>query len=185
MNLEKQINNNYYTEGLQIEKKQLHNLKKEISKMKKSKREISKEIEKERKKREKQVKNTMIFFDNVTSYLRKCISTSGETYAFEYFYDSRSDKYSVEPRFWPNFIDLNLLHSLCYSKGIILYIEYNNEEKTARMRFRVIPNKKLSSSEYLQLTIKNLQEMHFFQQSLLFNDMLLTEKNEITSCHNK
>ena len=181
MDLNKKLINNSCKEKVNAKKVELLKIKKIISDIKKSRKQLVKQTKEDKQKQEKQNRNTVIFFNNFFGYMKDavCNGVSGYACCYKTSYCEGSEIYNIDPIFWPGMINLELLHSLCYKKGIILIIIYDDEENNAYMYFEVSPTTILEELEYEQLKLSNLQNMNMYHQYLVNTDVELYDKSKV------
>ena len=178
MDLNKKLVDNSCKEKINNKKEKLTKLKKDISDINEKRKQLKIKLIEEQKKREKQNKNTNIFFNNTFSYLKQAVCDSISGYACCYkTSESDSENYYVDPVFWPGFINLELLHNLCYTYGIILSIIYDDEENNAYMYFEVCPSYELNELKFNELKISNFQNMNNFYEYLTNSNIQLIKND--------
>lgn len=138
----------------------LDNLKKEL-------RSKKKELKKDLVFRKKQTKHTIKFFKEVILNLKKNAKTNKNLYS-SYSLNSNLDNNNY--CFKPNYLNFDLLYSLCYENNILFKIELLNDDSIS-MNFEI--NLKHKLNDYQLLSIKNENNINMY---CYFNKVLNEEK---------
>lgn len=197
MNLENNLERNYRSKRINEMKVELRNERKRafniMIDLLKEQRKIINEIKKEKQvlrenqeylrqvseAKKIQKKNTLEFFKKVLNKLNERVAGNVNLQA-SYMINSHGRDGKVIDPFKQNYINIDLLNSLCFENNILLTILVNEVSGEATMKFTVNPRHRLTPEQYNSLRESNNNNINYFHQSLAVSHTVY-KRDEVNS----
>ncbi len=152
----------------------------ELNRERRDFRLAKKDLKKEILERKKQKRNTLELFKNVVINLGNKIDKEPLLSSHTHTIKSHTHRFGkkLNPYFGVNYINLDLLHSLCYENNVLLTVSIDDFEGTACLNFELSSDKQMDNSEYTILKIINLENMQYFYDNFIDEHMKYYDEND-------